>query len=95
MILEIITPENKLYSGEVEMVTLPGVDGSFQILNNHAPIVSTLAAGTVRITESKSDSGSTTHEKVTRNPKNERELELEISGGVIEMSKNKAIVLAN
>lgn len=94
MILEIITPENKLYSGEVDVVTLPGVDGSFQLLNNHAPIVSTLGAGTVRITESKS-SNSEVHESVSRDSRNEKELSLEISGGVIEMSKNKAIVLAN
>jgi F-type H+-transporting ATPase subunit epsilon len=94
MILEIITPENKLYSGEVDMVTLPGVDGSFQLLNNHAPIVSTLAAGTVRITESKSSAGEA-HDSVVRDSRNDKELSLEISGGVIEMSKNKAIVLAN
>jgi F-type H+-transporting ATPase subunit epsilon len=94
MILEIITPENKLYSGEVDSVTLPGVDGSFQLLNNHAPIVSTLAAGTVRITESKSSTGEA-HESVARDSRNDKDLSLEISGGVIEMSKNKAIVLAN
>ena len=94
MILEIITPEYKLYSGEVDIVTLPGVDGSFQLLNNHAPIVSTLAAGTVRITESKA-SNAEVHESVVRDNRNDKELSLEISGGVIEMSKNKAIVLAN
>ena len=49
MILEIVSPEAKLFSGEVTSVTLPGVDGSFQILNNHAPIVSILEKGTVKI----------------------------------------------
>jgi F-type H+-transporting ATPase subunit epsilon len=49
MILEIVSPEAKLFSGEVTSVSLPGVDGSFQLLNNHAPIVSTLKEGLIKI----------------------------------------------
>ena len=49
MQLEIITPEKKVFKGEVSSVQLPGVDGKFEILNNHAPIISTLAKGQVRI----------------------------------------------
>jgi len=49
MKLEIITPEQTLYSGEVSLVQLPGIDGSFEILNNHAPLISVLAAGKVKI----------------------------------------------
>ena len=49
MILEIVSPEALLFSGEVTSISLPGVDGSFQILNNHAPIVSILKQGTVKI----------------------------------------------
>jgi F-type H+-transporting ATPase subunit epsilon len=45
MVLEILTPEKKLYSGEAKSVTLPGVDGEFQILDRHAPLISALAAG--------------------------------------------------
>jgi F0F1-type ATP synthase epsilon subunit len=41
MFLEIVSPEAKLFQGEVTSVSLPGVDGSFQLLNQHAPIVST------------------------------------------------------
>ena len=52
MLLEIVSPEAKLFSGEVTSVTLPGVDGSFQILNNHAPIVSILGKGVVKIAAS-------------------------------------------
>lgn len=48
MILDILTPEKKLYSGEATLVQLPGVDGLFEILNNHAPIISALAKGTVK-----------------------------------------------
>ncbi len=45
MYLEIITPDRKVFAGEASVVTLPGVDGSFQILNDHAAIVSTLQQG--------------------------------------------------
>lgn len=48
MTLEILTPEKKLYSGEATLVQLPGVDGLFEILNNHAPLISALAQGTVK-----------------------------------------------
>jgi F-type H+-transporting ATPase subunit epsilon len=51
MYLEIITPEKKVYSGDVEAVKLPGADGSFGILNNHAPIIATLKKGTVKVTD--------------------------------------------
>jgi F-type H+-transporting ATPase subunit epsilon len=49
MKLEIISPEQTIYSGEVSLVQLPGIDGSFEILNNHAPLISVLAAGKVKI----------------------------------------------
>ena len=45
MILEILSAEEKIFSGEVETVILPGTDGEFQILNNHAPIISSLTSG--------------------------------------------------
>ena len=53
MHLEIITPDKKVYSGEVDSVKLPGADGSFGILNNHAPIIASLKKGTVRVTDTK------------------------------------------
>jgi F-type H+-transporting ATPase subunit epsilon len=49
MYLEIITPEKKLFSGEVKLVKVPGSKGSFEILKNHAPIISTLEQGTIKI----------------------------------------------
>ncbi len=49
MTLDILTPEKKLYSGEANLVSLPGVDGLFEILNNHAPIISALGKGTVKV----------------------------------------------
>lgn len=48
--LNIVSPEKSLFDGEVKIVTLPGTLGSFSILPNHAPIVSSLQAGTVSYT---------------------------------------------
>ncbi len=49
MKLEIITPGEKLYQGEVKLVKVPGTQGSFAILRNHAPLISTLEKGKIRI----------------------------------------------
>jgi F-type H+-transporting ATPase subunit epsilon len=49
MLLEIISPDKKLYSGEVFSIQVPGSKGSFQILKNHAPIISTLDRGRITI----------------------------------------------
>ena len=53
MQLEIISPDSQLYTGEVDLVQVPGSKGSFQILKNHAPIISTLDAGTIKIVDQK------------------------------------------
>ena len=53
MQLEIIAPDKNLYSGEVDLVQVPGSKGSFEILRNHAPIISTLEHGTIRIVDIK------------------------------------------
>ncbi|MDB9931296.1 ATP synthase F1 subunit epsilon [Flavobacteriales bacterium] len=47
MLLDIITPDTQLYSGEVTSITLPGIDGDLGILNNHAPLITTLKKGTI------------------------------------------------
>ena len=49
MILEIITPEKELFNGEVTSVKFPGTTGGFEVLNNHAPIISTLEKGEIRV----------------------------------------------
>jgi F-type H+-transporting ATPase subunit epsilon len=78
MHLEIITPEKKVFEGEVSLATFPGADGSFQILNNHAPLVSLLKAGVV---EYKTKEASRS--------------QLKITGGVVEVLKNKVVLLAD
>ena len=49
MKVDIITPDKKLYSGEANLVQVPGTQGSFEILKNHAPIISTLKTGQVKL----------------------------------------------
>jgi F-type H+-transporting ATPase subunit epsilon len=49
MLLEILTPDKKLFSGDVFGVQLPGIDGLFEILNKHAPLVSALGKGQVKV----------------------------------------------
>lgn len=51
MHLEIVSPDKKVYSGEVSLVQLPGTQSSFEILKNHAHIISTLRKGTIRLVE--------------------------------------------
>lgn len=54
MTLEILTPEKKIFSGEVYGVQLPGIAGSFEVLEKHAPLVSALKAGKLKILNDKS-----------------------------------------
>jgi F-type H+-transporting ATPase subunit epsilon len=93
MILEIVSPEALLFSGEVSSVSLPGVDGSFQMLNNHAPIVSILKQGTIKISSSTFKIGKEVAAKFTK--VNEQNYNLEINSGTIEMKDNKVIVLVD
>ncbi|MGZ3885317.1 MAG: ATP synthase F1 subunit epsilon [Bacteroidia bacterium] len=51
MKLEIITPDKKLFEGSVKSAVFPGSEGSFGVLNNHAPMIATLKAGTIELTE--------------------------------------------
>ena len=76
MLLEIITPDKKIFDGEVSSVTVPGKTGKFQMLNRHAPVISALKKGKIKI---KSSQGIQ---------------QFDVNGGVVEMQKNKIIVLA-
>lgn len=76
MYLEIITPDKKIFSGDVDSVILPGKQGQFQLLKDHAPLVSTLSKGLL-------------HYEI--GGKKESIL---VDGGVLEVVKNKVLVLA-
>jgi F-type H+-transporting ATPase subunit epsilon len=77
MQLEILTPEKKVFEGEVTIATFPGADGSFQVMDNHAPLISLLKEGEV---EYKGKEGTKS---------------ISITGGVVEVLKNKVILLAD
>ncbi len=81
MILEVLTPERKLYSGEVYGIQLPGVEGLFEILENHAPMVAALGEGKMKIIIDKAGAKSEAYH---------------INGGFVETSNNKtSVVLEN
>jgi F-type H+-transporting ATPase subunit epsilon len=92
MILEIVSPEAKLLETEVELVTVPGINGEFQMLNNHAPIVSILVEGSVRF---KGDAVTIEEEFEDKFSRNDQEYMLAIKSGTIEMKENKIIILAD
>ena len=92
MQLEIVSPERTLLTADVESVIVPGTDGSFQMLENHAPIVSTLISGTVKIYGEIEDSNSLPDSFSVISPK---EIHLSVSSGVVEMKENKVIILTD
>jgi len=92
MYLEIVSPEATLFAGEVTSVTVPGINGEFQMLKDHAPIVSLLQEGKVKV------AGNITLDKeyVSKFTKDAAgNTVLEISSGTIELKNNKVIVLAD
>ena len=93
MILEIVSPEAQLFKGEVTAVSVPGIEGSFQILNNHAPIVSILKNGIVSVTASNYKFSKEVESKFKK--VNDQNFNLEIVSGTLEMKDNKIIVLAD
>jgi len=77
MNLEILTPEKKLYSGHVYGVQLPGTTGSFEVLEKHAPLVSSLKAGRLKVLKDR----------------NSQVSYFDIQGGFVEVINNNVTVL--
>jgi F-type H+-transporting ATPase subunit epsilon len=77
MNLEILTPEKKLFSGEVYGVQMPGISGSFEVLENHAPLVSALKSGRLKVIKDKQN----------------HLAHFDIQGGFVEVLGNKVTVL--
>ena len=91
MYLEIISPEKTLFKGEVDSILFPGTYGDFQVLNNHAPIVSTLTKGKVKIIGKISiEEGAKDKFEYT-----DRETLLEIESGTVEMNNNQVTLLVD
>ncbi len=94
MHLEIITPETKIFAGDVESVQFPGIDGLFQVLNNHAPIISALGKGIIKIDLNEAFERTEKSSSLIEEDKNPKIIRVGIKGGVVEMLNNKVIVLA-
>lgn len=95
MQLEIITPESNVFAGEVNAVQLPGLDGLFQVLNDHAPIISALKEGIVKVDLAADFDAKTSKSKlIKKDVKDNKIIRIEIKGGVAELMENKLIVLA-
>lgn len=77
MNLEILTPERKLFSGDVYGVQLPGISGLFEVLDKHAPLVSALKAGKMKVLKDKAN----------------HVVFYDIQGGFVEVLNNKVTVL--
>lgn len=93
MVLEIISPEAVLVSGAVTSVSVPGINGEFQMLNNHAPIVSALGKGNIKI-----DSANLKIPKAHLslfNKVNDHMYTLSITSGTVELNNNKIIILVD
>ncbi|MEO1032045.1 MAG: hypothetical protein AAFX55_11605 [Bacteroidota bacterium] len=97
MYLEIVSPEATLFSSEVDSVVVPGVNGEFEMLKDHAPIVSILKEGTIRVkthTQSHLEFDEL-HAEVVPHNDDEKVLTIKINSGTIEMKDNKLIILAD
>jgi len=97
MKLEIVSPEAVIFNADVDSVTVPGINGEFQMLENHAPIVSLLAEGEVRIhthtqehKEFEELSG-----KLTKHADDNKVLLFPIKSGTVELKDNHIIILAD
>jgi F-type H+-transporting ATPase subunit epsilon len=97
MYLEIVSPEATLFSSEVDSVVVPGINGEFQMLNNHAPIISLLKSGIIKIhTHTQSHLVfDELHGSVIPHNDDDKVLTVTINSGTLEMKDNKAIVLAD
>jgi len=93
MLLEIVSPEATLFKGQVTSVSVPGINGEFQMLNNHAPIVSLLTKGNIKIVGQNlkfDPQFETKFDKVDANT-----YYLPIESGTLELKENRINILAN
>ena len=96
MHLEVVSPEAILFSSEVDSIAVPGANGEFQMLSNHAPIVSTLKQGTVKIHVHTQDLElDDLHGKIVKHADDDKVLTVAIQSGTIEFKDNKAIILVD
>ena len=78
MLIEIVTPDSTIFTGEITLAQFPGMDGSFEVLNNHAPMIAVLKKGKIKIEAA-----------------GKQLRYFDVNGGVVEILKNKILVLAD
>jgi F-type H+-transporting ATPase subunit epsilon len=94
LLIEIFSIDSKLLSGNVNSAIFPGSDGSFQILKNHAPIVSTLKKGEI-IIDGEISLEDNTSKDLYDIKKDKKKISLNIESGLVEMKRNSIKVLIN
>ena len=97
MFLEIVTPEAILFSSEVDALSVPGENGEFQMLNNHAPVVANLKEGEVKVHVHSQQhiELDDLNGKLVPHIDDDKILTLQINSGTLELNDNKAIILAD
>jgi len=92
MKVEIVSPDGKLLDSQAELVSLPGIDGAFEILDNHAPLIALLKEGVIRLKGKDIRIDEDAEDKFERL---KDEIRLKINGGTIEMNNNRLIILVD
>ena len=92
MNIKILTPETVIFEGDVKSVLLPGKNGDFQIMKDHAAIVASLTGGKVRLFTNQIDEKFSGH--FTKETEKESVFSFPVRSGVIEFNNNKGIILA-
>lgn len=95
MYLEIVSPEATLFNSEVNSVVVPGVNGEFEMLKDHAPLVSLLKEGIIKIHTQSDLNSEELHESISPLNGNNKILTVKINSGTLEVKDNKVIILAD
>ena len=95
MQISVLTPDRAIFTGAIKSITVPGAGGRFQILENHAPIVSALAKGRVEIVTAAGEHELYNAEagKSEKSSATDRVIQFEVGGGFVEVLKNEISLL--
>ena len=95
--LEVRTPDKEIFKGEIDQVILPGKDGMFGILKNHAPLIASLKKGEMKIDAVQVSNVSYDDMKgeFKDDPSKDKHFSFDIEGGVVEVLNNHVTVLVS
>jgi F-type H+-transporting ATPase subunit epsilon len=97
MDLIVLTPDMEVFHGSVKSVKVPGTNGQFQVLNNHAPVVSSLEEGDIYIVTGEDEFNLYSEETKELEPvtESDRTISFHVAGGFIEVLNNKVSLLVS